>query len=423
MNEVIEIIVYIIGGFISGGLNVLCYAQLNNHKLKLNIKNIIIILTFTIISTINVYLNNTIAKAIFNLIIVFMELELLFKDKSKKIVINYIVLFIITILLEILLTNSLLFLGVLINNTSANTATYINFLLTIAVGLIQYLIISINIIKISLRKLINTLNNTKNSDYIIFSMIIVIAVLGIINVENFANKNSLQLIFILIAIFIIIFVSIIKLKFKEEILKESNKKLIEYNDNYGKFLDEYKIYKHNINNKLSAMKAYGNKKVNALIDELLEEETNFSIKNNNLYNIPNGIKGIVAEKLYNKNYDILIDNKIKKDPFSKLSPKAFNNISECIGIALDNAIEAAEETASPIILLDLYEDKENIYIKIGNNYKNNIDLDEIGKKYYSTKKRGSGLGLFSIYRNKLVEDQITITNNIYYIELKIKKAR
>ena len=206
-------------------------------------------------------------------------------------------------------------------------------------------------------------------------------------------------------------------------LKISNKKLIDYNDNYGKFLDEYKIYKHNINHKLSAMKAYGNKKINALIDDLLEEETSFSIKNNELYNVPNGIKGIVAGKLYNKGYHVIIDNKIKKDPFITLDAKSFNSISECIGIALDNAIEASEETEEPIIIMDLYEDKENIYLKIGNNYCNSIDLDNIGSKYYSTKNRGSGLGLFSIKRNNLVKESIKIINNFYYIELQIKKTR
>ena len=110
-------------------------------------------------------------------------------------------------------------------------------------------------------------------------------------------------------------------------LKKSNKKLIEYNDKYGKFLDEYKIYKHNIKNKLTGMKAFGNKKINALIDDLLEEETTFSIKNNNLYNVPKGIKGIVAEKLYNTKINVIIDNKLKKDPFIKMSPQEFNKMN------------------------------------------------------------------------------------------------
>ena len=249
------------------------------------------------------------------------------------------------------------------------------------------------------------------------------ALLSMLNIQIFENKNSIYLIILLSIIFTILFVLVIRLKYHEEILKLTNRKLIDYNDNYSKFLDEYKIYKHNINHKLSAMKSFGNKKINALIDDLLEEETNFSIRNNEIYNIPNGIKGIVAEKLYNKEYDVLIHNKVENDPFSNLDPKTFNSISEALGIALDNAVEASEETKNPIIIMDLYEDKENLYLKVGNNYCNNIDLDELGNKYYSTKNRGSGLGLFSIKRNNLVKERIEIINSFFYIELQIKKAR
>jgi hypothetical protein len=231
----------------------------------------------------------------------------------------------------------------------------------------------------------------------------------------------MQLIIFLIIIFSILFVIIIKLKVKEEYFKKTNQQLIEYNEKYSKFLDEYKIYKHNIKNKIAGMKPYGNKKINALIDDLLEEETNFTVKNNNLYNVPNGIKGIVAGKLYNANISVLIDNKLKGDPFIKLSPKKFNSITESIGIALDNAIEASIETKEPVIMMNLYEDDETIFIKIGNNFSNAIDIDELGSKYYSTKNRGSGLGLFSIMSNKQVKEKISIINNFYYIELQIKK--
>ena len=171
------------------------------------------------------------------------------------------------------------------------------------------------------------------------------------------------------------------------------------------------------------MKSFGNKKINSLIDDLILEENNFDIKNNNIYNVPNGIKGIVAEKLYNAKIDVITSNKISNDPFINLSPKAFNSISECIGIALDNAIEASKETKNPVITLELYERKEYIVITIGNNFCNNIDFEKLGEKYYSTKKRGSGLGLFSIMKNKLVKEKISIVNDFYNIELQIKKAR
>ncbi len=423
MNAIINFMSFGLITFISLIFYNLCYAKLNNHKININLKNTLIMLTAVILIMLNNGFNILFIKIMINVVIFSIELKLIFKDSFGKVFINYVLLYLIIILIEIVLTNTLFISGLVKNNATANSLNLINILLTLIVCIIQYSIISIIIIRNFLKNIIHyfMINNAiKNLIILLFLSIVLIAM---INIENFGNQNSIELIIILLIIFIYLFTDIIRLRYHEEILTNSNHKLIEYNSKYAKFLDEYKIYKHNINHKLSGMKAFGNKKINALIDDLLNKETTFSVRNNNIYNVPNGIKGIVAEKLYNKDYDIMIHNKIKTDYFSKLSPQAFNSISECLGIALDNAIEACEKTENPVITMDIYENKDNVCIKIGNTFKNCIDIDRIGNKYYSTKNRGSGLGLFSIKKNKLVKERITIINDIYYIELQIKKAR
>lgn len=423
MRGIINVTLSIIIALISISLYNISYARINNHKINFNIKFILVTLLVTILNLINSNYNSVEIKIIFNVVILSFGLKLIYKDTWKKIITNYIFIYLILFITEMILTNTLLKLGVLHNNLSASTISYINLILTFSVQCIEYILISIKSFRKYLQRTINFFIENTPITNLLYLIFLTIVLLSIFNIKNFAYNYSFGLLTCLIAIFTLLFLAVIRLKYNEEMLKVSNKKLIDYNDNYGKFLDEYKIYKHNINHKLTAMKVYGNKKINALIDDLLEEETSFSIKNNELYNVPNGIKGIVAGKLYNKGYHVIIDNKIKKDPFITLDAKSFNSISECIGIALDNAIEASEETEEPIIIMDLHEDKENIYLKIGNNYCNSIDLDNIGSKYYSTKNRGSGLGLFSIKRNNLVKESIKIINNFYYIELQIKKTR
>lgn len=423
MNAVINFLLYFLGTFISVLTYNFCYAKLNNHKFTRSVFNIIALFICTILVLCNNAFKILSLKFILNFIVLAFELKIIFKDSTKKVIVNYVFLFLIIILIEIMLTNLAYYLNLFSDNHSANSLTYSTILLSIAIGIVQYSIISINIIKSFIQNLVYYFihNHTiKNTIILIF---LTIALIAALNIENFANQNSIKLIIILLGIFIFLFMDSLRLRYHEEILKNSNQKLIEYNNKYGKFLDEYKIYKHNINHKLTAIKSYGNKKVNALIDDLLETENTFTIRNQNLYNIPNGIKGIVAEKLYNKEYDILIENKIKKDPFNNLSPKAFNTISESIGIALDNAIEASEETKNPLITIDLDENQDSIFIKIGNNFCNHIDIEKLGEKYYSTKNRESGLGLFSIVKNELVKEHINIFNDVFYIELEIKKAR
>lgn len=399
----------------------LCFAKMNQLKLRFSWKNICIMLgTMIVIFTNNLY-NHLIIKTIITLGAMCINFKLLFNVNLKKAFIDYIVIFLILTLLEIIITNGLSYLRILDNSIPALYLTYIKLSLSLIVGLIEYLIFLIRPASKFIAKLSNFFYRNTNTLSIIYLILITNIILGILNIDNFANNDSIKLMFCLILIFTALFIIIIKSKTEEETLRESNKRLIDYNDKYSKFLDDYKIYKHNIKHKLAGIKAFGNKKVNALIDDILDEETHFSIKNNNLYNVSKGIKGIVAEKLYNANFDIIINNDIEGDPFSKLSPKRFNSISEALGIALDNAVEASEETTDPVIVMDLKETKEIISIRIGNKYSNEIDLERLGDKYYSTKNRGSGLGIFSIIQNKLVKEKIDIINDFYYIELQIKK--
>ncbi len=399
----------------------LCYAKINDKRLTFSIKNIVIIILTSLCTIINNSILGFSAKVIIALLIVSIHFKFIFNDSFKKALINYIVMFFILVLLEITVTNILSMTKILNNNNSANSFKSINLLLSIIIQLTGYLLLFIKQIKNKIKALVNFILNNINLLNIAFIILIAIAVLGILNVELFATQGAVKFITLLLFVFLLMFIAILQLKLNEYSLKINNQKLIDYNDKYGKFLDEYRIYKHNINNKLLAMKSFGNKKVNSLIDDLLNEENQFSIKNNNLYVIPNGIKGIVAEKLYNKEYEVYINNKIKNDPFISLKANVFNNFSECLGIALDNAIEASEETSKPILILELYENETTAFIKIGNNYCNNIDIDEIGNKNYSTKSQGNGLGLFSIKRNTLIKEKIEIINNMYYIELQIKK--
>lgn len=422
MREIIDLVILLFVFISCTILLDLCYAKLNEHTLQFNFKNILVILGTVILTIVNNLYINYEMKILFTLIVISLNYKLIFKDNLKRTILSFMIIYIFILIFEIIISNCM----ACFHNISNYDVAYLNYIklcLSVIIGLIEYLLFIIkpliNILKAFLSfsiKYVNTVN-------ISILMFLTVSIVAILNIKDFAKDGTTELIYLLTFIFAILFAFVIKSKYNEESLKSTNEKLINYNDKYGKFLDEYKIYKHNINHKLSAMKSYGNKKVNALIDDLLEEETAFSVKNNNLYNVPNGIKGIVAEKLYNAKFNVLIDNKIKKDPFKNLSPKAFNSISESIGIALDNAIEASCETDNPIIMMDLKESKEDIFIKIGNNFCNRIDIDKLGTKYYSTKNRGSGLGLFSIMQNHLVKEKINIINDFYYIELQIKKAR
>lgn len=423
MSELIRILPYALVVFLGNIVYNSCFQKINQIKLNINLKTIVTMIIIAFLICICNEYPNTGIKSVIVSIIMCINFKIIYKQSTKKTVISYIIIYLILIILEITITNILSLTKILVSNDVATDLTYFKIELSIIISMIEYVIFMIPKVNKNLQKLLKIFERNASISNISYLMFLTISILGILNIDNFATTNSMQLIIFLVIIFSIMFTIVIKSKTREEILETTNNKLIEYNVKYSMFLDEYKIYKHNIKHKLIGMKTFGNKKINALIDDLLEEETNFSIKNNNIYNVPEGIRGIVAEKLYNDKINVVINNNIKGDPFIKLKAREFNSISEAIGISLDNAIEASLMTKNPIITMEINEDKENIYIKIGNNFQNSIDIEEIGSKNYSTKKRGSGYGLFSIMRNNIIKESIKIINDFYYIELKIKKTR
>lgn len=229
-----------------------------------------------------------------------------------------------------------------------------------------------------------------------------------------------SLIIVTSIISILIFISI-KLYLKNQQLKKQIQKFTEIFNIYNEYIEKNNIYRHNIKNKIIALKNFSNNNGLKLINEILKEDNNILINNSDLYKLPNGIKGLITEKLYDKNYEIVIDNKIKGDPFKNFSSKNFNNVIDCLGISLDNAIESCQNMAKPFIIIDLYENKDCLFIKIGNNFNNSIDLDKLGDKFYTTKNKGHGLGLYFIKQSEYIKEKIEIINNVYYITLEMQK--
>lgn len=419
--NLINIIPYLIVIFIGNILYSICFGKLINQKFKFNLRNIFLTFIYASILCIINSLPNLTVQIILRLVVGTIYYYLIFSQSLKKTIIGFIFIYSITILTELFYTNLYGYLKIITDNASVDSLNIIRLSISIFVCSTVFVLFFIPLLQKIFIKIFKLLIKSATLTNVVYIMFIVSGILGLTNVENFYQHNSIYLLISLIIIFAILFTIIVKVTTHRDYLKESNQKLTAYNDSYNKFLKDYKIYMHNIKHKLKSVKNYGDEKVNELIDDILEEKTSFDIKNNDMYNLPNGIKATVAERLYNTKLDVLIDNKIKGDPFKNLSARSFNETSTCLGIVLDNAVEASELVKNPVIVLDLKEDKNNIYIKIGNKFKNNIDLAALGSFNYSTKNRGSGFGLFSIIRSKKIKEQISIINDIFYIELKITK--
>jgi hypothetical protein len=266
------------------------------------------------------------------------------------------------------------------------------------------------------KKIINFLNilyirtnKSRTNFYILLIFIFLYSLSGYLLYLFYENKNSFLTIWVIFSFCgILCFFLEYTLASKENIEKQNNR-LLELNDFYGKILEQDKVYKHNIKNKFLTIKSIGDNNIKNLVNEYLNEEPTSARETNDLYNVPNSIKGIICEKLYHFKWTkIIVVNNLKIDPYIDINIKVYKNLCEIIGISLDNATEATENIKNGFIYLNFNEEKENYILEIINNFSGFIDLEKLGKKYYSTKNRNSGFGVYSVLKCK------DITTNYKY---------
>lgn len=191
--------------------------------------------------------------------------------------------------------------------------------------------------------------------------------------------------------------------------------LFDYVQVFENWIDDEQMYRHELKNNLSMIRNMtNNKKIINKIDEMLKFTIIIDDKDiEDLKNIPKGgLKGLLYYKVAvakNKKVKMIVEvsPKVKKS-IKKMSEYKLRNTCIVLGIYLDNALEAAENSDQKLVSLEIYEINHNLNFTISNSYKEIIPLKKMKKKGFSTKGKNHGKGLY--YVNKLV-------NKIKWIEV------
>lgn len=251
--------------------------------------------------------------------------------------------------------------------------------------------------------------------------VILLATLGSINMDMMGAQYIVIVITIVICA---LTVAVFALYHARKTLKTINKNLLESNEAFMNIAEDYATLKHNMINQLLAIRSVANRKAQLLIDEKIEEYEQKYRTTKGVYKIPKGLQGIIYQKIYQiteKDLTVNVVNNLKKDPFQTMSPRKYNNLCECVGILLDNAIEATLEAENKMIHIEFEEDNRFIKISIVNTFHGILDIEAFGTRNYTSKKSGHGIGVNYILKSKLYRVNYQIINNLCYAELRIKK--
>ena len=210
---------------------------------------------------------------------------------------------------------------------------------------------------------------------------------------------------------------------KNSELKLLNENLKVKNESFLKVLQNYKMFKHNMKHELNAISSIGSLKVKNLVNEYIKEyEIDNNLNIDDIIKIPNGIRGIMYEKIIESKdipCNISVDNSLSYDPFEYLNITKQCKLYQCLGIIFDNAIEAAKECENGFVYIRLYESNNSIFMEFSNNFINNISIDDASSNEQSTKQNHYGIGLTYLAKQKEFKIQTKIRNNIYTQVIKI----
>ena len=239
---------------------------------------------------------------------------------------------------------------------------------------------------------------------------------------NYFKYSALFIVVNLLQLLVVAFVGVYNLRF---VAKHENTELelantIIHNETLSKVNEGVRGFKHDMGNIVQAILGYiaindaeGAKKYCQNLVIGFNDINILSILSPKVIDDP-AIYGVVVNKILiarDKNMTLSLDinTSVSKINFPKFE------LSRILGILLDNAIEAGEQTKDKKLTLNMHHDyKRNVdIIVISNSINNtNIDTDKIFTKNYSTKENPSGFGLYEVGKFLKQNPQGYITTTI-----------
>lgn len=409
-------------------------------KKKINFKDYKLYVTFvgiTLSSFINYYVTNNIIR-IFSVTIIFiLFFSFLFREKLYKCIMTPIFTQIIIFVSEFLYAIVIL---LLFGNDANKAIDSIlgNFATNVVIGIMLYIIVNFKFIKnlyTRLLKITDKINSVQLGLFCTLGMLI-------LNIALYATYTEVKIEYILlinvVITLLVLFIIFYSFKTQNKYNKVSNKYnvAIKSLNDYEDMMTKYRIANHENKNLLLTVRAMilnNDKDIPKYIDSIIKEK--FLDDEKLLFDVSTIPSGGLRATIYSEilkikenkiNYMLNIDRDIRTVDLIELDTDTIVETCKIIGVFIDNAIEAVEDLKIKNINIELYIQNKNLYIKVSNNYKGNIDIYKISDEGYTTKGKGHGYGLSlvkSIVNNNSIFENITEINKKIFSQILIIKYK
>ena len=397
--------------------------KINNNINKMGILSIVVIICVSICNALSFKISNELFKGLITLSSLCLFSLEINKTLSKKIIIDGFVSYIHVAVVETAMAIIMILLGFgnFMSNTDNMNVYKLGYSTFYAVCL--YFSLYIRLWRKFLSSVRNILINSKLFIFIMTLILLAFEVSTILTIMNTKNNKDVFLSCVLLLLTGICISDLLYNVKKKQELRLINSNLIMKSDSLFKILNNYKMFKHNMKHELMAISAVGDKKVKSLVKSYLKEHESTNVGNiSEISNIPDGFKSLIYQKILessNLNVNINVDNLLKFDPFEKLSIKKICKLSQCIGIAFDNAIEASSKCEDGFIYMKFEYVNGNFIITFENNFNSMIDVDNVLNYGVTSKDGHMGIGTSYLINQNMINSKITIRNNNFVVRMSV----
>lgn len=375
------------------------YSFLSTSKFKFNVKNITILLVFSLLFLLNNNYNFIISKGVISILLLLISIKIIFNDNVRKSVICTLIFYLILAIFDFIFSFVFYWFNeITITDISQECLIVGSFSLVLT--FMTTMVCKMKSVKEICKKIIEISKSSYINITIIFLTIFFIIILSTkLSLEYNFQKYFLDTLLLLIFLFFFVFALVKNYLAQKE--KREKEVLLDFISKYEKIIDENRENKHEMLNNLIILRSFDDRndsEYDKVINELIVrygKNSGETVKN--ISKLPKGLKGILYYKMNDMkqkhiNLTVSISQRVSS-PLEKLETEEYVILSKIVGIIMDNALEAALKSKDKSVFIEVYEQNGIVIMVIENSCDSIVNVNDIKKKNFSTKGTGRGLGL------------------------------
>lgn len=375
------------------------YSFLSTSKFKFNVKNITILLVFSLLFLLNNNYNFIISKGVISILLLLISIKIIFNDNVRKSVICTLIFYLILAIFDFIFSFVFYWFNeITITDISQECLIVGSFSLVLT--FMATMVCKMKSVKEICKKIIEISKSSYINITIIFLTIFFIIILSTkLSLEYNFQKYFLDTLLLLIFLFFFVFALVKNYLAQKE--KREKEVLLDFISKYEKIIDENRENKHEMLNNLIILRSFDDRndsEYDKVINELIVrygKNSGETVKN--ISKLPKGLKGILYYKMNDMkqkhiNLTVSISQRVSS-PLEKLETEEYVILSKIVGIIMDNDLEAALKSKDKSVFIEVYEQNGIVIMVIENSCDSIVNVNDIKKKNFSTKGTGRGLGL------------------------------